>query len=175
MAAISWRQRAIHATFLSLAISSKVLPLPSSLAFLPLSVCHRCTITSTYLRVQLQAEPNTLGEFRGSESGSRSQERVTDHLATLQVVQDGPAHQFNRLLRGVIVLFFIRSAHDELRDGDAQIVEFSPAGRLELRAVRIPVCSPIEPPNRTPVLHPSDGLIKCGQVNLPAKTWPFRG
>ena len=49
MTAISWRQRAIHATFLSLAISSKVLPSPSSLAFFPPSVCHRCTITSTYL------------------------------------------------------------------------------------------------------------------------------
>ena len=50
MAAISRRQRVIHAGSSRplVAISSNVHPSPSSLAFLPLNVCQRCTITSTY-------------------------------------------------------------------------------------------------------------------------------
>jgi len=50
MAAISWRQRAIHAAAFcrSCLISSNVRPSPSSVAFLPVNCCQRCTITSTY-------------------------------------------------------------------------------------------------------------------------------
>ena len=50
ISAISRRQRAIHSAPFrrSSAISSNVRPSPSSLAFLPLSVCKRCTTTSTY-------------------------------------------------------------------------------------------------------------------------------
>jgi hypothetical protein len=41
------------------------------------------------------------------------------------MVQNWPPHEIHGLLRRVVKLVFVRSAHDEL--GDAQMVEFSPA------------------------------------------------
>ena len=36
---------------------------------------------------------------------------------------------------------------------------------LELRAIHIPVGSPVELPSGTPAFHPSDGFVKFGQVD----------
>src|SRR5258708_27880853 len=46
-----------------------------------------------------------------------AQEGLVHQLATLGVIQDRAPHQIYGLLGGVVVLFFIRSAHDELGGG----------------------------------------------------------
>src|SRR5262249_52150401 len=56
-------------------------------------------------------------DLGGNERGSRAEEWIVDRSAALRVIQDRPAHEFDRFLRRVIALFFLRSAHDELRRG----------------------------------------------------------
>ena len=65
----------------------KVRPSPSSLAFFPLSVCQRCTTTSTYF-VQLEATTDPLRQIGGCQCGPTAQERFVHQLAALRVVQD---------------------------------------------------------------------------------------
>ena len=104
-------QRAIHAGSFrrSAAISSNVRPSPSSVAFLPVSVCQRCTIHVDVLRIQLDAEADALGQFRGRQRGAAAEERIVNQFAALEVVQDRAPHQLDRLLRGVIELLLVAS------------------------------------------------------------------
>src|ERR1035441_7537642 len=52
------------------------------------------------LRVEFQPVADALGEFGGSERGTRSEEGLVHQLAALQMVQDGAAKQFDGFLRG---------------------------------------------------------------------------
>jgi hypothetical protein len=108
MAAISRRQRAIHTlAFLSAATSSNARPSPSSLAFLPLSVSHRWTITSTYLASN--SRPRQMRSVSSAAASVRaaSQERIENRLATLQVVQNRASHQIDGFLGRMIKFAFV--------------------------------------------------------------------
>src|ERR1039458_9001830 len=65
------------------------------------------------LWVQLNAVADALGDFRGGQGRSRSEERLVDRLPALGVVQQRAPHEFDRLLGRVIELFLIRAAHYE--------------------------------------------------------------
>src|SRR6266851_3999996 len=64
------------------------------------------------LRIYVHAVANALGDLSSNESCSTSQEGIVHGLASDGVVLDRPAHQLQWLLRGVIELCLLRSAHD---------------------------------------------------------------
>ena len=113
--ATGW-QRAIHvAAFVrSAAISSNVRPSPSSLACFPLSVCSRCTMTSTYFGSSSTPATDALRQFSRRECAPAPQETVINQLAPLRVVQDRAPYQIDRLLCWVIELLLVGAAHNKL-------------------------------------------------------------
>ncbi len=112
MAAISRRQRAIHAVtccWRSSAISSKraAVALQGGLAArhaLPPFDDH-----IDVLGVQFDAPADALGDFRGGERGAAAQERLVHRFAALRVVQQRAPHEFHWLLGWVIDTFPRRS------------------------------------------------------------------
>src|SRR5262249_17018368 len=66
------------------------------------------------LRVELRAVADALRHVGGDQRGARPKEGIVDRGATLSVIQDGPAHEFDGLLGRAIAFLFLRSAHDEL-------------------------------------------------------------
>src|SRR5689334_83048 len=65
------------------------------------------------LWIKLHSATNAFRELRRGECRATTKERIVDKLATFGVIQNRAAHQLNRLLTGMIMLLFIRSAHDE--------------------------------------------------------------
>src|SRR5262249_4450832 len=65
-------------------------------------------------RIEFDAIADASSHLGSSQSGTAAQKRFVNKLTALSVVQDRSAHQFHRLLRRVVKLVLIRSAHDEL-------------------------------------------------------------
>src|SRR5438105_10478574 len=57
------------------------------------------------LRIKLQSVTGALGQFCRDQGRAGSEEGIVDNAATLGVIQDWAAHEFDRFLRGMIALF----------------------------------------------------------------------
>ncbi len=56
--------------------------------------------------IQFHAAADPLRQFRGREGCAAAQEGLVYQFSAFQVIENRAPHQFDRLLRGVIVLFF---------------------------------------------------------------------
>jgi hypothetical protein len=65
------------------------------------------------LGVQLYSVADALGDFRGGERGTRSEEGLVHSFAALGVIQQRAPHEFHWLLRRVIELLLIGASEDK--------------------------------------------------------------
>ena len=80
----------------------------------PDSVCHHCTITSTYFGSS-SIPHQTRSVSSVAASVGRYQGKARTPTRQLGVIQYRALQQINRFLGRVVVLFFIGAAHDEFR------------------------------------------------------------
>src|SRR5207245_875748 len=83
------------------------------------------------LRVDIQSVADAPSLLGCNHRTTRSQERVVDNIAPLGVVQNGPSHQFDRLLRAVAGLLLVLVAAVRV-----EVLHFPNGG---LRAVAAPI------------------------------------
>ena len=77
-------------------------------------------------RIEFYSVAHALSDFRGRERCAAAEKWVINQFAAPQVVQNRAPHQINWFLRRVVEFVLVRATHDELRDAETQIVEFSP-------------------------------------------------
>ena len=65
------------------------------------------------LRIEFDSAADAPGQLGGGERCAAAEERFVDQFAALGVIEDRAPHQLDRLLRRMVELLFVRSAHDE--------------------------------------------------------------